>query len=147
MAKSRNKTVTKLRLYRDKLMLKATNLEGIHRLNNAVLREVRTALEKEDYLRAYALASVDHNVLGPKDIALNDIAKELTLIYRILSVERKYSESIMVAAQNRDYLRVAALSAEHQAESIAHDKMLSSWSADHGFTRSIRKEIDNEDVI
>ena len=147
MARNRNKKVNKLRRYRDKLLQRITNLEGMVRHGTEVLWEIRKALQNENHLRAYALASDEEGsqqVL--RHVDKNELVKELALTYRMLNVERKYSADIQVAARQRDYLRVAALSADHQAESIAHDKMLSTWSKDHGFTKSVRKEMEDEDI-
>lgn len=147
MARNRNKKLSKLRRYRDKLLERVTNLEGMVRHGTEVLWEIRKALQGENHLRAYALASDEEGsqqVL--RHVKVNELAKELSLVYRMLSVERRYSADIQVAANQRDYLRVAALSADHQAESIAHDKMLTTWSKDHGFTRSLRDE-DNEIIV
>lgn len=140
MAK-RNRKVLKLRAYRDKLLGKITNDEGIIRSYQASLREIRKALQQEDTLRAYALASEEppHPQLTEFN-EKNEIVKELTLVYRFLAVERNYTDQITRAAAHRDYLRVAALVADHKAEQVAHDRMLESWSEDHGFTRSLRDE-------
>ena len=148
MANRRNRKVLKLRTYRDKLLVRVTNLEGMVRHSAHVMREIRKALQQENHLRAYALAS-DEEGIGQllKHVKKNEVVKELTLAYRMLNVERRYTEEVAVAARNRDYLRVAALSADHQAESIAHDKMLSTWSADHGFTRGLKKEIEEDGII
>jgi len=149
MANNRNKKVQKLRNYRDKLLAKITGVESEVRCNKETFLLIRKALQKDDTMRAFALASDG----APTDAGFSEffkadeMAKELALIYRMLNVERRYSAEIQVAAGQRDYLRVAALSAQHQAESIAHDKMLSSWSEDHGFTRSLRKEMEDEGVI
>lgn len=144
---SRNKKVIKLRKYRDKLLEKITNMEGLVRYNREVFSMIRKCLAQDDNLRAYALASEEDTNDDLKDFtASNELAKELALVYRMLVVERKYTAEVQAAAQRRDYLRVAALSADHQAESIAHDKMLSSWSKDHGFTRSLRDEVHSDEV-
>ena len=146
MARTRSKKVNKLRAYRDKLLERITNLEGDVRHNQGVLWEIRKALQQENHLRAYALASDEEGsqqVL--RHVKVNELAKELALIYRMLIVERNYTEEVQVAARHRDYLRVAALCADHEAETSAHDKMLVRWSKDNGYTRSLRDE-DNEDV-
>ena len=150
MARTRSKKVVKLRRYRDQLIEKITNLEGRVRYNKEVFNMIRKCLQREDHLRAYALASEPEDCSDDDDlkdfIRTNEVAKELSLVYRFLIVERRYTEEVQVAARARDYLRVAALSADHEAESAAHDKMLSRWSADHGFTRFLREEMQDEDV-
>ena len=146
MAK-RNVKVQKLRKYRDKLLVKITNYEGLVRQMQQTFHEARKALQQEDTLRVYALCS-DENHDGLKEfIDKNELAKELALAYRMLNVERKYTAEIQKAAQARDYLRVAALSADHLAESVAHDKMINEWSRDHGFKQAIRKEMEDEGII
>lgn len=150
-SRSKGKKIKKLRQYRDKLLMRLTNLEGRIRFFEATLKEIRSALHKEDPLRAYALAVDDaesDNLL--KDfIATNEVVKELTLVYRMLSVERGYTHNVSLALHNRDYLRALALAADHIAESVAHDKMLSLWCKDHGFTRSLKNLLEeaNEDDI
>lgn len=146
----KNKKVRKLRLYRDKLLVAKTTQEGEVRLLKETLRQIRKALQKEDTLRAYALASDDQVDIDPaiqEYLTLNEATKELTLVYRFLSVERKFTEEVHVAANHRDYLRVAAICADHKHEFTAHDRMLNEWSRDHGFTRTLKKEMEDEDVI
>ena len=142
MAK-RNRKVQKLRAYRDKLMMRVTNLETDVRHTQEVMREIRKALQEENLIRAYALAANDEtqgSQLALAHVEKNQIVAELALVYRFLSVERKYTEDIQRAAQARDFLRVAALTADHMAESIAHDSQLSEWSKTRGYTRSLRNE-------
>lgn len=149
MPRTRNKKVQKLRNYRDKLLVKITNLEGVVRHNIEVLSWIKKCMANDDNLRAYALASdpaAPHKELK-EFIDKNEIAKELALAYRMLNVERRYTAEVQAAAQRRDYLRVAALSADHQAESIAHDKMLGEWTQDHGFKHSMKKEMEDADII
>ena len=142
----KNVKVKKLRRYRDKLIANNVNLRGELRQNDEFFREIRMALGREDYLRAYAVAArqdPDEEVVLTLDfVDKNELAKELTLVYKMLAVERTFTESMRDAAMSRDILRLAALVADHQAEQIAHDKMLSTWSQDHGFTRSLRDELD-----
>ena len=150
MSRNKNKKARKLQNYRDKLLVKITNLEGTVRHYVEIMGWIRKCLQLEDTLRAYALASDPEDTLHvdlKEFIDKNEIAKELALAYRMLNVERQYSADIQVAANQRDYLRVAALSAQHQAEAIAHDKMLARWSTDHGFKYSMKKEMENEDII
>lgn len=150
MAKSKSKKIKKLRMYRDKLLLRLTNLEGSLREAIGVFELIRDALRNNDHIRAYALAEHpdgDFKMQGLTDFQdKNEIAKELALIYRFLSVEREYTRNISLALHNRDYLRALALAADHKAESMAHDKMLHDWSKDHGFTKNLRREA-NEDGI
>lgn len=147
MAKT-NKKLRKLRYYRDKLILKINQAERKIRNNHAILWEIRKSLQNENTIRAYALATNDSDMqYSLRHLPINDVISELTLAYRILSVERKYTAQMLIAANNRDYLRVAALCVEHLDEAKAHDKMLGEWSQDHGYTRSLRKEIENEDGI
>lgn len=149
MAKS-NKRLRKLRHYRDRLMLKVTNLESRVRNATAIMYEIRKALQNENTIRAYALASDkdgSEERYTLRHVPINRVVNELTLTYRILSVERRYTAQMLIAANNRDYLRVAALCVEHLEEAKAHDKMLGEWSQDHGYTRALRKEIENEDGI
>jgi hypothetical protein len=121
---------------------KITNLEGVVRHNVMTFSMVRKCLQQEDYLRAYALASDDEHDDLKDFVTTNEVAKELALVYRMLNVERNYTDELTKAANRRDYLRVAALCADHHDEQIAHDKMLTRWSKDHGFTRSLRDEFD-----
>ena len=147
MARNRNKKLRKVQMYRDKLMARVTTLEGYVRHGQAVLGEIRKALAKEDHLRAYALATDEEGaqwVLTHVD--KNDVINELALVYRMLNVERTYTSNITTAVRARDLLRLAALAANHTAESRAHDQMLDQWSKDHGFIRSLRKELENEDA-
>lgn len=148
MAK-RNKQLIKLRHYRDKLLLKIVDLESNARMDKQLFLEIRTALAgKGSTLRAYALATRAYDgVVHEDDFSMvfvdkNDAIAELTLVYKMLSIEREYTTLIQVAVGQRDYLRAAALSATHIAEAAAHDKMLSTWSRDHGFTKSLREECD-----
>ena len=148
MANNRNKKVQKLRRYRDKLLVTQCNLEATIREYKEVFSQIIRAASGDKLLRVIALASDKRDSPEMEVFVLkDDIIKELTLVYRMLAVERRYSADIQVAAKQRDYLRVAALSADHQAESIAHDKMLTEWSRDHGFTRSLRKEMEDEIVV
>jgi hypothetical protein len=150
MARTRNKKVQKLRTYRDKLLVKITNLEGTVRHYVEIMGWIRKCLQLEDNLRAYALASDPEDTLHAdlkEFIDKNEIAKELALAYRMLNVERRYTAEVQAAAERRDYLRVAALSADHQAESIAHDKMLGEWTRDHGFKHSMKKEMEDAEII
>lgn len=150
MSRNKNKKARKLQNYRDKLLMRVTNLEGTVRHYVEIMGWIRKCLQLEDHLRAYALASEPDDKLHldlKEFIDKNEIAKELALAYRMLNVERQYSADIQVAANQRDYLRVAALSAQHQAEAIAHDKMLARWSTDHGFKFSMKKEMEDEDII
>lgn len=143
MAQTRNKKVAKLRSYRDKLILKTVDLEGKIRHLCEVLRVIRKALQKEDTLRAYALASESDLSEDAELVSFadkNEMAKELALVYRFLAVERQYADDMSKAADQRDYLRVAALAATHKAEAAAHDNMLATWSMDHGFTRRLKQE-------
>lgn len=147
MSRNRNKRLQKVRRYRDKLIEKITNLEALLRHQTIVNGEIKKALSNEDTLRAYALA--DGN--GQNDTltslsTVNELASELALVYRMLNVERKFGAQILIAAGQRDYLRVAALAADHNMEAKAHDDMLSRWSRDHGFTRILREEAHDEDV-
>ena len=140
MPRNTNKKVKKLRAYRDKLLERITNLEGMVRHQQEVLWEIRKALQQENHLRAYALASDEEGsqqVL--RHIKTNEIVKELTLVYRFLAVERGIVNDIVRAATQRDYLRVAALCADHKAEAYAHDKVLSSWGDDHGYTGRLKE--------
>lgn len=143
---SRNKKVLKLRQYRDKLIGNNVNLNGKLRMYEATLQHIGLALRKEDYLRAAALASLPHTDeivdTMTADWNKNEMMKELSLIYKFLVVERRYTEEISQAVQQRDYIRIAALSADHYAEAKAHDKMLTDWSHDHGFTRSLKERED-----
>lgn len=149
MAKSNSRRMNKLRRYRDKLIGNNVNLNGKLREYENTLALIRKAMQKEDHLRAYALASNDGLDEDAKSLAFsdkNELTKELSLVYKILVVERRYTDDIHKAAGQRDYLRVAALCADHKAESQAHEKMLTDWSVDHGFTRRLRKEMRDEDV-
>lgn len=150
MAKNRNKKINKIRRYRDKLLVRTTNLEGTIREHVGVFSLIRVALRDTDYIRAYALSALPEAAVKNNDVIMfrdkNEIIKELTLVYKMLAVERNYTYQISTAGFNRDLLRIAALSAEHKAEQIAHDKMLSRWSKDHGFTKSL-KGAANEDVV
>ena len=143
----KNKKIRKLRLYRDKLLVRVTNLEGMVRHANEVMWAIRKALQDEDHLRAYALASDEEgsqHVL--RHVKINEVVKELALVYRFLIVERKFTLDIHRAAEQRDYLRVAAICANHKAEEQAHENMLSRWSTDHGFTNKLREEGKDEMV-
>lgn len=148
---SRNKKVLKLRHYRDKLIGNNVNLNGKLRMYEATLDHINLALVKGDTLRAAALASLPHTSEIVDSMTAewnkNEMMKELTLIYKFLVIERRYTEEIMEAVAQRDYLRIAALSADHLAEAIAHDKMLTDWSHDHGFTKSLREKEKEYEAI
>ncbi len=149
MAKNNSKRLWKLRSYRDKLIEKNVIITGKNRYLHEVLRLIRKSLQKDDSLTAYAYASDPDAIDGSNVIKFsdkNELAKELALVYRFLIVERQYTKKISIAASQRDYLRVAALASEHAEEHIAHDKMLSLWSEDHGFTKRLRKELKDEKV-
>jgi hypothetical protein len=149
MARNRNKKLTKLRQYRDKLLEIITNLEGTIRRYEELCRSARKALHQNDTLRAYALvaAADNDNGLNAATLEKQQIINELALVYRFLAVERNYTHAMHKAALHRDYLRVAALCADHKAEEAAHDKMLSRWSEEgHGFTRSLREQLHDEDA-
>ena len=145
MARNRNKKLNKLRNYRDKLLVKITNLEGTIRMNSLTFMNIRKCLQGDDLFRAYAMASepVTHDSLL-EEYNKNEVIKELTLVYRVLAVERQYTEQISKSADARDYLRVAALTAEHSAEIKAHDKMLEQWWNDT--IRQLRKRMEDEEV-
>lgn len=144
----KNKKIRKLRLYRDKLLIAVTNLQGENRHMRHTMDEARRCIYTEETLRAVALLSNEDEDHTLKNFVIaNEAAKELALVYRFLVVERKFTEDVQVAATNRDYLRVAALCADHQAEAAAHDKMLTRWSKDHGFTRTLREATKDEDII
>ena len=134
----------KLRKYRDKLIADNVNLKGIIRLSEESFRQARVALSNADYIRTYAVLtrSDDSKELSLKFVDKNELAKELTLIYKMLAVERTYTDNMHRAAQNRDLLRILALTADHEAEVSAHDKLLSAWSQEHGFTGRLRDEMD-----
>lgn len=152
MAK-RNKKVIKLRRYRDKLIAQMTILEHHLRTNKEMFKQIRKALssDKDNTLRAYAIATegLDEQLntdaedyVSLEFVSKNDAVAELTLVYKMLAVEREYTYEIGRSLNTRDLLRMAALAADHTAEQVAHDKMLSSWSKDHGFTKSLRDECD-----
>ena len=147
----RNKKVLKLREYRDKLLAQITMLERDARTHKERFRMIRKAIanEKEGALRVYAIATegLDDDGYGGSNghlpiefIDKNEAIAELTLVYKMLAVERQYTNEIDKALKSRDLLRMAALAADHFAEQNAHDKMLSTWSRDHGFTKSLRDE-------
>lgn len=149
----RNKKVIKLRHYRDKLLARITTLEQQLRTNHEMFRQIRKALSQEEgaTLRAYAIATdgLDETLntdtedyVSLEFISKNDAVAELTLVYRMLAVERNYTYEMGRALNTQDLLRMAALAADHTAEQIAHDKMLSTWSKDHGFTKSLRDECE-----
>jgi hypothetical protein len=159
MARTRNKKVIKLRKYRDKLLLRITELEAHMREANRTFSHIREALQEEDILRAYALASGEEfsvlsltckePVFSMYEVDswthTHEIAKELTLVYRMLAVERNYTLELSKAVDKRDYLRAAALCADHLAEQTAHDKMHEEWSKCHGVKR-ILGGVKDEDV-
>lgn len=140
----RSKKVLKLRRYRDKLIADNVNLRSKIRIQEEMFHAIRKALQREDTLNAYAVASNDPNDeetwMSYGFIEKNEAIAELTLVYKMLSIEREFTHHMIRAATQKDYLRVAALSAEHLSEAEAHDKMLSIWSVDHGFTKSLRDE-------
>lgn len=148
MSRNKNKRLQKVRRYRDKLIERITNLETEIRKYVQILKEVRAAARNSDLLRVATLAIDDtYTDEALKDFTpINQLAAELALVYRMLNVEREFSAQMRVAADQRDYLRVAALAAEHNMESKAHDDMLSRWSRDHGFTRILREEAKDADV-
>ena len=144
----RNKKVLNLRAYRDKLLSRITLLERDARTYVERFRQIRKTLanDKSDTLRAYAIATEEidnaygEDCLNIEFIEKNEAIAELTLVYKMLSVERKYTTEMHQCLETRDLLRMAALSADHFNEQIAHDKMLSTWSKEHGFTKSLRTE-------
>lgn len=141
----RNKALLKVRRYRDKLITDNVNLRSRIREDEMRFVEIRKALQiNADSLRAFAIASNDPTQqelwMTTEFVDKNEAIAELTLVYKILSVEREFTSKIVIAAMQRDLLRVTALCADHQLESNAHDKMLSIWSKDHGFTSSLREE-------
>lgn len=148
MSRNRNKRLQKVRRYRDKLIERITNLETEIRKYVQILKEIRMACHNTDLLRVHTLALDDtYTDEALKDSTpIHQLAGELALVYRMLNVERKFSGQILIAAGQRDYLRVAALAADHNMETKAHDDMLSRWSRDHGFTRILREEARDEDV-
>ena len=146
----RNKKVLKLRAYRDKLLSRITVLERDARTYVERFRQIRKSLadDKNNGLRACALATEEtvnaynEGSLNIEFIDKNEAIAELTLVYKMLSVERKYTTEMHKCLETRDLLRMAALSADHFNEQIAHDKMLSTWSKDHGFTKSLRDQCE-----
>lgn len=137
----RNKKLVKLRSYRDRLIADNVNLRTEIREHEQRQHETRKALSNEDTLRAYAICSGEGGNMPPLEfVEKNEAIAELTLVYKMLSIERQYTDEIGRAVVSRDLLRIAALCADHQVEQIAHDKMLSTWSVDHGFTNSLRGE-------
>ena len=142
----RNKKLMKLRQYRDKLIADNVNLRADIRTRDERFSQIRKALSSEGggSLRAYAIATDDD---GLKEGSLEFVEKnaavaELTLVYKMLSVERNYTDEMSRALGTQDLLRMVALTADHRAEALAHDKMLSTWSMDHGFTKSLRESAD-----
>ena len=143
----RNKKLLKLRQYRDKLIADNVNLRQDIRTHEFRLSGIRKALQQPKdrggaILRAYAMASDDEGEGKPplEFIEKSEAVAELTLVYKMLVVEREYTEQMTRAAGSRDLLRIAALTADHLAEATAHDKMLSTWGVDHGFTKSLRDD-------
>lgn len=147
----RNKKVAKLRKYRDKLLVTITNLEGTIRHYEEAFWQIRKALQSENSLRAYALSTVAHedepDGIDREFRYKNEAVKELTLIYRMLTVERKYSEEIQIAVRHRDWLRTLALCEDHKQEIREHDMLLSRWQDLNGITRKLRKELEDEGII
>ena len=144
----KNKKLVKVRQYRDKLLLRITELESQVRRFSAVCREIRRSLQQEDTLRAYALASEEdesEDILA--DVEKDELAKELALVYRMLAVERNYTYELDRAVGHNDWLRCKALCADHKAEQVAHDKMLGAWSRDHGFTHTLREKADVKEAV
>ena len=148
MARNKQKRINKIRKYRDKLLTRITDLEAFIRGYKITLIDIRAALHDNNVLRAAALSTMDADALEDVDKfrETNELASELALVYRMLIVERQYAVDILKAANQRDYLRTAALCSSYKDEIAAHEKMLNEWSQEHGFTRSLRRSITNEDV-
>lgn len=131
---SKNRVMKKLRAYRDKLVLAKTATEATNRALQVRLHEVRAALQKGDSFRAYAVAT-NSTELDAGYVCVNELVAELTLVYRFLKVERAFTKDIHMSVRNKDWLRTLALCANHELEEIAHEKMLTKWSTDHGFAQ------------
>lgn len=143
MASTRNKRVRKLREYRDRLIESNVNMEGAMREYQQVFHEIRKALQKEEHLRAYALAS-SQTADDEEFPLINELSKELALVYRFLITEREYTKTIGIAANQRDYLRVAALAAEHNEHVRSREKLLSAWQETHGWTKIVKDRDEKE---
>lgn len=143
--RGKNKKVRKLRAYRDKMLLRIGALEARIRSDEEIFKEVTRCIRTQNYLRIAALVSGDRSFYeGSLDaLRIDKVIQELSLVYRMLNIERSYTKEIQRAATNRDYLRVAALCSDHTASSEMHQKVLGAWSQ-HGFIKQLRKEKDYE---
>lgn len=152
MARNNRKRLKKLQKYRDKLLIKTVRLEGEIRQHKESFSMIRKALSRDpsDTLRAYTLSTAGIDDVtsqhDPMWISANELAKELALVYRFMNVEREYVAQIMTAVSHRDYLRIAALTAMHHEEMIEHDALLQDLSQQNGFTRKLRKEVQDENA-
>lgn len=159
MGTHRNKTLRKLRGYRDKLIREKVDLQT--KLDECYLRinEARWAIEDGELLRAVALLSHDSgwygdtHVIGgrwqeqlPEHIEeKKHLVSELSLVYKMMVIQQELTNELTKAIDCRDYLRAAALCADHKERALAHDKILDGWQKEgKGFVNILRKEINEE---
>lgn len=144
MPNSRNRKLSKLRKYRDQLLLKVAHLEAKVRDCEWTYGEITKATNKGDLLRVAALAT-DYLPHDETFLATNDAIEELTVIYRWLIVERTYTEQIDTALKNNDYLRARALCEQHLGEMGSHETLLAKWGKTHGIVHKLKQEMRDED--
>ena len=126
-SKRKNKTVVKLRKYRDKLIAEREVLNAEIRESTERFSQIRHALQKNDSLRAYALAGMAR--LDPSFYRINTTITELTILYRYLVFERDFTQQIYHALMQNDLLRARALIAQHVEDAKEHDKNLYKYQA------------------
>lgn len=146
----RNKTVAKLRKYRDQLIAYNVDLEHEIRMRDSGFREIRRALADDDKLRAFALANVynalDEGFLSEVEVTMNEAVRELTLVYRLLITEREFTSQTAEAIRVNDWLRARALAEEHMTSSVRRDELLKDWTKEKGLKATIErfKELNHE---
>ena len=144
----RSKKLATLRKYRDKLLARLTKLEEDHRELLWICHEARMNLIANDNMRAFAFLAGDQvSTEEYKEFNKNNkLVSELALVFRQLNVEREYTMQIQKAVGQRDWVRVLALSADHEDEAVAHNKQLDEWEKENGAMKDlIRRDKEMED--
>lgn len=146
----RNKTVAKLRKYRDQLIMYNVDLEHEIRMRDTRFREIREALTNDDKLRAYTLANIynefDEEFLCEIEVTMSEAVRELTLVYRMLVTEREFTSQTAEAIRVNDWLRARALTEEHMDLAGRRDQLLKDWTKQKGLKATIArlKEINHD---
>ncbi len=125
MGVKRNKTLKKLRVYRDRLIKERNEYQAESIKKSDELREAFSSLRKNDMIRAMAILSPWDDVTDLQPVkALRDVLADMTTLYMYLNIEREYTSEISRAVEQNDWLRAKALAAQHRSCEHTRDKLL-----------------------